>query len=459
MSPSFVTIDNTPDIDFAADFNPAPTKQTKNGIANTTTTHNRTLLLAPPSIAAQGTSALPTFDRETTDLQMLDRLYAGLVTLPAATYDLVLLLTDSDGARHAEATGLLSRAVFASLVSSMKPGASLRTQDGRFDPSESREAVLAGLVQKDGGYEKVEEEEVVVPLRFGKKKTAPAAEQQQKTSNGNGIVHSSAGPAVGQVTIDVAGRPKTLDMVPPAVKPVAGVGFDFGDDLDDDDELIDEDELMTEEDLNRPVQMRMLPPVSTNNAHTRTLSVPHMLTPQPGHSPGVQARARQEAPRMQGLHLRPGGAHRGAGQGPPCQGGQRPQHPQAQVRGPQRAGLHGPGQDGELRQLLPRRRVPLLRLPLHRAPALQARRGGHHPEQRGPVLSEGRGRPLLFGASENDAYELMYTCVCPPATRGHAGRRGGHVGEVLFAAGDIIERLVCNRQLLSKAVQASSPVV
>ncbi|KAI7786837.1 fe-s cluster assembly protein dre2 [Diaporthe eres] len=254
MSPSIVTIDNTPDFDFASDFNPAPTKQTKNGIT-TTTTQNRTLLLAPPSIAAQGTSALPTFDRHTTDLQMLDRLYAGLVTLPAATYDLVLLLTDTDGARHAEATGLLSRGVFASLVDAMRSGASLRTQDGQFDPSESREAVLAGLVEKDGGYEKVEEEEVVVPLRFGKKKTAPAVDQLKNNSNGNGDVHSSAGPAVNKVTIDVAGKPKTLDMVPPAVKHVAGVGFDFGDDFDDDDELIDEDELMTEEDLNRPVQM------------------------------------------------------------------------------------------------------------------------------------------------------------------------------------------------------------
>lgn len=273
MSPSFVTIDNTPDIDFGADFNPAPTKQAKNGITSTTTTtQNRTLLLAPPSIAAQGTSALPTFDRDTTDLQMLDRLFAGLVTLPAATYDLVLLLTDTDGARHAEASALLSRGVFASLVDAMRPGASLRTQDGRFDASESREAVLAGLVAKDGGYEKVEEEEVVVPLRFGKKKTTPAVEQQQKTTNGNGDAHSSAGPAVDKVTIDVAGKPETLDMVPPAVKPVAGVGFDFGDDFDDDDddELIDEDELMTEEDFNRPVQMRMFPDLHTPQTYAYT---------------------------------------------------------------------------------------------------------------------------------------------------------------------------------------------
>ncbi|POS78936.1 dre-2 [Diaporthe helianthi] len=247
MSPSFVTIDNTPDIDFTADFNPAPTKQPQIGI----TTQNRTLLLAPPSIAAQGTSALPTFDRDTTDLQMLDRLHAGLITLPAATYDLVLLLTGDDGARHAETSSLLSRSVFASLVDAMKSGASLRTQDARFDPTESREAVLAGLVEKNGGYEKVEEEEVVVPLRFGKKKnTGPA-----NGSTGNGGVHSTAGPAVDKVTIDVAGKPETLNMVPPAVRPVAGVGFDFGDDLDDEDELIDEDELMTEEDMNRPVQM------------------------------------------------------------------------------------------------------------------------------------------------------------------------------------------------------------
>lgn len=242
MSPSIITIDNTPDFDFAADFAP-PTNN--GGLVNS----KKTLLLAPPSVAAQGTAALPDFDRATSDLQMLDRLSAGLVTLPAETYDLVLLLTDADGARHAEATGLLSREVFASLVPAMKSGALLKTQDNKFGPAEAREAVLAGLVEKDGGFEKVEEEEVVVPLRFGKKKTTE--------QNGNGEVHSSAGPAVDKVTIDVAGKPRDLDMVPPAVKPVAGVGFDFGDDLDDDDDdLIDEDELMTEADMNRPVQMR-----------------------------------------------------------------------------------------------------------------------------------------------------------------------------------------------------------
>lgn len=242
MSPSVVTIDNTPDLDFGG--NLAPTTNTTNG-SSSVQGSGRTLLLAPPSVASQGdlTAVIPSYDRATTDLQMLDRLSAGLVTLPAATYDLVLLLTDADGARHAEAAGLLSRDIFGALVPAMRTGGKLKTQDGRFGNKEVAEAVLAGLVEKDGGFEKVEEEEVVIPLRFGKKKV--------EAQNG------SAGPAVDKVTVDVTGKSTTLDMAPPPIKAMpAGVGFDFGDDLDDDDELIDEDELMTEEDLNRPVQIR-----------------------------------------------------------------------------------------------------------------------------------------------------------------------------------------------------------
>ena len=283
MSPSIITIDNTPDFDF--DVNPAPTK---NGNFTNFANSQRTLLLAPPSVAAQGTAALPNFDRATTDLQMLDRLSAGLVTLPAATYDLILLLTDADGARHAEATGLLSREVFASLVPAMKPSALLKTQDNTFGAAETREAVLAGLVEKNGNFEKVEEEEVVIPLRFGKKKNGNTVQGNGAGQNGNGTVHGSAG------TIDVAGEPNTLDMVSPAVKPVAGVGFDFGDDLDDysdEDDLIDEDDLMTEEDLNRPIQMRTF-----SNHYTANISV-YMLTPQSLQLPSASlSRARSAAP-------------------------------------------------------------------------------------------------------------------------------------------------------------------
>ncbi|CRK26502.1 hypothetical protein BN1708_004230, partial [Verticillium longisporum] len=63
----------------------------------------------PSALAA----VLASHPRATTDLQMLDRLSAGLITLPEATYDLILILSDADGSR-AESTPLLlnNRALF-----------------------------------------------------------------------------------------------------------------------------------------------------------------------------------------------------------------------------------------------------------------------------------------------------------------------------------------------------------
>lgn len=293
MSPSIVTIDNTPDFDFGGfSGNPAPTTTNHNVSAQQ---QGRTLLLAPPSVASDGAYSLPTYDRSNTDLQMLDRLSAGLVTLPAETYALVLLLTDADGARHAEASGLLSRDVFAALVPSMRAGGKLRTQDGKFGVKEVREAVLAGLVERQGEFEKVEEEEVVVPLRFGKKKNT---ESPKVETNGNGAVQSSAGPAVNNVTVDIAGQATTLDMVPPAAKSLpVGVGFDFGDDLDDDDELIDEDELMTEADLNRPIQIRTLQILPSRlNQPLLTVFLPPIQLPSAPPSPARNAAPAKTAP-------------------------------------------------------------------------------------------------------------------------------------------------------------------
>jgi hypothetical protein len=196
MSPSFVTIDTSDD------FSAAPV--VKSGGAR------RTLLLAPPSVAAHEEklrSLFSSFDRASTDLQMIDRLSAGFVTLPADMYDLVMVLTDDDGARRPEALSLLSRNVYAALVPSMTVGAKLRAQDGPLSPADAREAVLAGLVSNDGAFEKIEEEEVAVPLRLGGNK--------KKTS-----------------------IPVTVQL----------------DDLDDDDEIIDEDTLLNESDLTRPIQ-------------------------------------------------------------------------------------------------------------------------------------------------------------------------------------------------------------
>lgn len=214
MSPHPIFIDNT--ADFAP---PPPPVVMANGGAK------RSLLLAPPSIAAHEErlrDVFNSFDRANTDLQMLDRLSAGFVSLPAATYDLVLVLSDArdnNTESPLTTTPLLSRSIFATLVPAMKTRGRLEFQDGT---SESKEAILAGLVAKNGGFEKQEEEEVVIPLRFGKKKGTQPQPQP--------ISQSQQQP------------PKLVDL------------NDFG--AGDDDELIDEDALLGEEDLKRRPQAR-----------------------------------------------------------------------------------------------------------------------------------------------------------------------------------------------------------
>ncbi|KAH6627104.1 cytokine-induced anti-apoptosis inhibitor 1, Fe-S biogenesis-domain-containing protein [Chaetomium sp. MPI-SDFR-AT-0129] len=256
-----------PALDLTPDFNP-PTTTTTNGTNGTngstmTKSSQRTLLLAPPSLASREdrlSSLFALHPRASTDLQMLDRLAAGLVTLPPTTYDLVLVLTDPDGSRRAEAATLLAeRAVWTALVPAVKAGGKVRSEDGGHlnNGVEGREAVLAGLVRdEEGGFLKPEyAEEEVVPLKFGKKAGA------------NNKTQSSAGPAVQSVTVATPnGGKEEVSMVPPviatgavAAAAPAGVGFvDFSDDLDldadDDDDVIDEDTLLTEEDLRRPIQ-------------------------------------------------------------------------------------------------------------------------------------------------------------------------------------------------------------
>ncbi|KAL2823848.1 Fe-S cluster assembly protein dre2 [Aspergillus cavernicola] len=204
MAPSFVTIDTTSDFDMS----PAPSKSTD--------TSKRTLLLAPPSIATQEDklrALFTTFDRNTTDLQMLDRVSAGFVSLPPNTYDLILVLTDTDGTRRAEALQLLKREVYTAIVPAMKSGAKLQTQDNFFGEAEETEAVLAGLLKSNSGFEKLDVGNgAAVPLKLGRrKKTAPA----------------------------------------PIVQPPPVISSDDND-LDD-DELIDEDTLLSADDLNRPI--------------------------------------------------------------------------------------------------------------------------------------------------------------------------------------------------------------
>ncbi|PQE26986.1 putative Fe-S cluster assembly dre2 protein [Rutstroemia sp. NJR-2017a BVV2] len=240
MAPS-VTIDNT------SDFNP---------VVSTTKTASfsrRTLLLAPPSIASHEENlkkVLASHDRSVTDLQMLDRLSAGLVTLPDSTYDLILILTDADGTRT-ESTGLLTRDVFGKITQALKTGGKLQAQDGTFgqetDGAEYREAILAGLVAEGGVMLKPDHSaSVAVPLRLRRKENSKAA------------AVSDAGPPVIPVA-PLHGKRKSVDMVDNGKNDAPkGVGFiDFSDDFDaeDDDELIDEDTLLTEEDMKRPVNI------------------------------------------------------------------------------------------------------------------------------------------------------------------------------------------------------------
>ncbi|KAH8670834.1 cytokine-induced anti-apoptosis inhibitor 1, Fe-S biogenesis-domain-containing protein [Xylariales sp. PMI_506] len=237
MAPSVLTIDNTDDFVF-----PIAKSVPKSGAAATA----RTLLLAPPSIASHEEKlreVLASHDRSVTDLQMLDRLSAGFVSLPEATYDLILVLTDADGTRS-ESTNLLSRDVLAKIVPSLKVNGRLQAQDGSLGQNsggvDAKEAILAGLVGTSDGFTKLEEEEVAVPLKlsFGKKRSAPGAAPAQQNNGGS----------------------VALNAAPPAAKVTpAGVGFvdlsDDLDDMDDDDELIDEDTLLTQDDLNRPLEI------------------------------------------------------------------------------------------------------------------------------------------------------------------------------------------------------------
>lgn len=247
MAPSLAAIDITPDFNITAQ--PLVAKEKLNY-------KPRTLLIAPSSIASHEEKlhgVLAIHDRSVTDLQMLDRISAGFVNLPHATYDLILILTDVDGTRN-ESSKLLDRDVYSTLVQSLKAGGKLQSQDGTFAQSttsaEYTEAILAGLVgNAAGGMMKPDyNTSEAVPLRLGRNKKDAV---------------SDAAPPPSIVTLKRKGAEATTSQV---VKP-AGVGFvDFSDDFgeplissedDDDDDLINEDTLLTEEDLKNMV---VIPP-------------------------------------------------------------------------------------------------------------------------------------------------------------------------------------------------------
>jgi hypothetical protein len=212
-------------------------------------------LIGTPSIAAHPEQLDKVYEihhRDSTDLQMLDRIAAGLVNLPTSTYDVVLLLADADGTMR-ESHKLLARDVMNKVVGALKIGGVLKSQAGLFQGAERTEAILAGLTEGTDGMVKPEPEEPVsIPLKFSKRKT-------NSVNGTNGINGTATVNPDGSVPLNLNG--KRIQPEPP--KP-AGVGFvDFSDDLDDpiitgeDDDLVDEDDLITEADMARPVVQRM----------------------------------------------------------------------------------------------------------------------------------------------------------------------------------------------------------
>lgn len=243
MAPS-VNLDTTSDFDA----NPATVKKAS--------LSQRTLLLSPPSLSSHPerlNAVLEAHDRNATDIQMLDRLSLGLVSLPESTYDVVMILTDADSTR-AESRNLLGRNMLAMIVKALKPSGKLRSQDGTFvsgDGAERTEAILAGLIIQGNG-EAVKPDYSAsqsVPLRLGKAKRE------------GGAAATTSVTGTGAISLPSNGKRKS-DSFESAKKP-AGVGFvDFSDDFDepvdddDDEELIDEDTLLDEEDLARPIVQR-----------------------------------------------------------------------------------------------------------------------------------------------------------------------------------------------------------
>lgn len=352
MAPSF-TIDTTSDFEM-------PTSTTSQQPQH----QQRTLLLAPPSLSAHPealNAILAAHDRSATDIQMLDRLALGLVSLPAETYDVVMLLTDVDGAR----SHTLDRGVVEKVVPSLKADGRLSAQSGALQGAEITEGVLAGLVADGNGalLKPKQAAEQTVKLSFGRK---------------NKKADAAAVPANAVEAINTAKR-KSVDISTSGPGPVkatpAGVGFvdlddDFGIDYDEDDdddmgipsnaelaraERIDPDSLLTEEDRMKPLNIRMsfIFPFPTRTTPSK-LTLPDSRSMPPQH---------QAPPRLQRLQLR----SRGASQRRRRRQARasRLQPGQTASRGPSRSGLHGAGQSGFLRQLCAGRRLQVRWMPVY----------------------------------------------------------------------------------------------
>ena len=217
------------------------------------------LLLSPPSLSSHPETLENIIHSQhgysETDLQMLDRVAFGLASLPASTYDTIVVLADVEGS-YREANTLAERGVLRKVAESLKPGGRLCSQDGILGlqgDSCQTEAILAGLVNDENG--------TFVKPNFGDQHSVPlhmGAKKHRKLGLENGRLDTQQ-PSTVPLGVSEHNRAKGTRRT--------GVGFiepasDFAPELETslgeyaENDLIDENDLLDESDLGRPIIQR-----------------------------------------------------------------------------------------------------------------------------------------------------------------------------------------------------------
>ncbi|KAI5281617.1 electron carrier [Ascosphaera aggregata] len=273
------------------------------------------LLLSPPSLASSSdamSAATFPYDISSTDIdiQMLDRLQAGLASLQPAKYNQIVFLPGTDNTLS-ESIKLLDRHLLLSITKSLLPGGVLRAHshlgglNNLFDSSLQLEALLAGLLVDDDAnlYIPNYESQETVPLKLNKstgksKEMTPVSSTEQQSHSVSSLqpTPKESGSTITRTTATTTTASSkqnvlSLDSIKSSAVLMNGVGMidpsvdGFGadqdednDDGDDDDELIDEDDLLDgEDDLIGIVQRNVPYPRSAKDDETRRRRVDEVM--------------------------------------------------------------------------------------------------------------------------------------------------------------------------------------
>jgi len=213
-------------LDAASDFEPA----------TTTNTSSKALVLCPPSISSHPDlleKALSTFDKGSTDVQMLDRLSLGVVNLPTNTYSSALILADPSSTTVSQK---LEPYVLQSIFNSMLPKATLRIQEEAFSGGDTIQFLVVGFMVDKG----VDGSIILTKPEFSGNASVPLKLRRKQRVEDSAELNSAK-------TESAPGSTRA-----PVIK---GVGFVLSDDdLEDDNDLIDEDTLLEIGDLGTLIQ-------------------------------------------------------------------------------------------------------------------------------------------------------------------------------------------------------------